>query len=350
MKIAVLSPLWEPVPPKTYGGIELVVKLLCDGLVKRGHEVTLFASGDSETLAELKSIIPISMREANYEVPQFYEACEVSQILECEQEFDVIHNHLGYLVFPFLNLFETPIVTTLHGAFCRNEEISIYKKVKNHPFVSISNSQRLPIMDLNYIDTVYNGIDVKSYTFEATPDLKDPYLAFLGRVSEEKGTHLAIQLALETNQKLLIAGKIGSHDIEYYETKVKPLIDGKQIQYVGEMNHAQKNVFMKNARAVIHCVTWPEPFGLVMAESMACGTPVLALNDGSIPEVICNKKTGFIENNIEDLIKHVKNIDTIDRYACRKWVEENFTAEQMIDNYLKVYNQVMTTQKSPNRA
>lgn len=341
MRIAQIAPLWECVPPKAYGGTELIVYLLCEEYVKQGHEVTLFATGNSSCSATLEPIIDNSMRELDIKYPIYYELQSISKILERCKDFDIIHNHIGFHLLPFANLIDVPIVTTMHGAFIIQEEIEFYQNYNNNSLVSISNSQRAGAPDLNYISTVYNGIQVEKYPFEAKYSNDEPYLAFLGRFSEEKGPHLAIKLAKETGWKLIMGGKVDRADTIFYEKEVKPHIDNKQIIYIGELQHNEKCKLLKNAYATLHPVTWPEPFGLVMAESMACGTPVLALNNGSIPEVIANGKTGYIENNINNLIKRVKDIKKIDRYACREHVEKNFSAKKMAEEYLSVYKKII---------
>lgn len=341
MKIAQVAPLWESVPPKAYGGTELVVYLLCQEFIKKGHEVTLFACGESKTDARLVPMTKLPMREAGVAFPVYYELQTIAKVMEQCEKFDIVHNHMGYQILPFAKMFDTPILTTLHGAFCNKEEINFYRHYKNQPYVSISNSQRYGATDLNYISTVYNGIEVEKYTFQEQPNTDKPYLAFLGRISIEKGAHLAIQLAKEAGFNLILAGKIGDADREYYEKEVKHLIDNKQIIFIGELGHDAKVELLKGAYATVHPVTWPEPFGLVMAESMACGTPVLALNKGSIPEVIKDKKTGFVENDIKSLIKRVKEIEGIDRKACRTHVEKNFSSKKMAEGYLSVYRELI---------
>jgi glycosyltransferase involved in cell wall biosynthesis len=314
-----------------------------------GHEVTLFACGDSKTSAELKSCIELPMRELDVKMPFYYEIQSIAMLLEKADEYDIIHNHVGFLFLPFAKYLNIPVVTTLHGAFVNEEETSFYKQHKDMPFISISNYQRKGAPYLNYISTVYNGIDVEKYTFQEKPDTEKPYLLFLGRISREKGVHLTIQLALETGYDLIIAGKISDADREYYENDIKQHIDGKKVVYVGEVGHEAKVKLLKDAYAAVHTVTWPEPFGLVMAESMACGTPVLALRDGSIPEVIKNGITGFVEDNIDDLIKRVEEIKYIDRKQCRLHVSENFTSAQMVKNYLSAYQKLLNkTECSPN--
>lgn len=342
MKIAQLSPLWESVPPKTYGGTELVVHMLCQEMTALGHEVTLFACGGSQTDAKLDAITRAPMREAKVGLPFLYELEAVAKVIDNWQEFDIIHNHMGPHILPFASMINVPIVTTAHNALLNKEEADFYKKYsKNCPLISISDSQRKFAPHLNYISTVYNGIYVDRYKFEPKPNEENPYLIFLGRISVEKGAHLAIQLAKATGHKLIMAGKVDPNDQEYYESSIKHLIDNKQIIYIGEVGHDAKNELLKGALATIHPVTWPEPFGLVMAESMACGTPVLALNQGSIPEVIKDGVTGYIENSIDKLIERVKDIPLIDRKACRTWVEQNFSAQRMTHNYLEVYRKII---------
>jgi len=337
MRIAQLAPLWETVPPKAYGGTELIVYNLCEEFIKLGHEVTLFASGDSKTSANLEKIIDGPMRALKVTSPIQYELSSISRLVEKSGEFDIIHNHMGYQFLPFVELTKVPVVTTLHGAFVVDDEVSVYKKYKDQNYISISNSQRKGAPDLNYVDTVYNGIELEKFKFNPLYARKTPYLAFLGRMSEEKGPHLAIKLSKECGIRLIMAGKVDKHDIEHFNKKVKPLIDNEKIIFIGELGHEDKVKLLSSAYATVHPVTWPEPFGLVMIESMACGTPVLALNQGSIPEVIAHGKTGFVENSLDKLVKRVKDIAQIDRMQCRKHVEENFSAKKMANNYLSAY-------------
>ncbi len=346
MKIAQIAPLWETVPPKAYGGTELVVYNLTEHLIKQGHKVTLFATGDSQTSAELIPIIKTAMRKKGTIFPYFYEIESFSTVLKMNREFDIIHNHVGFHFLPFANILKPPVVTTLHGAFVKNEEVQLYKKQKEHNFISISDSQRVGAEELNYISTVYNGIEVDTYDYADTPNLQEPYLAFLGRLSEEKGVHLAIQLAKDTGWKLIIAGKIDKADFDYYKNIVQPLIDNEQIIYIGELGHEKKVKLLKGASATIHPVTWPEPFGLVMAESMACGTPVYALNMGSIPEVIKDGVTGFIADDIDSLTDKIKYLNTIDRKTCREHIQQNFSSEIMTQNYLNTYAKVIAQHNS----
>ena len=340
MRIAQVAPLTERVPPPGYGGSELVVGLLTDELVRRGHEVTLFASGDSISLAKLESVHPTALR-LDKKVKEYgiYELLELATVYNKAEEFDIIHSHLGCASLPYANLVKTPTVHTLHGTFSIENE-KLFKYAKDLPYVSISDAQREPRLDLNCVATVYNGIDVSSYNFYAQPD-NPPYLAFLGRISPEKGTHLAIAIAKQAGWRLKIAGKVDVVDVEYYEKEVKPLIDGKQIEFLGEANHEQKNILMGGAVATLFPITWREPFGLVMVESMAAGTPVIAMALGSTKEVISHGKTGFLCNSIEECVDAVGKVTELDRYTCREYVGKRFSVQHMTDGYEEVYRKIL---------
>ncbi len=347
MRIAQVAPLWERVPPPAYGGIELVVGLLTDELVRRGHEVTLFASGDSLTLAELVSVHPHALRlDADIKEYAIYEMLQLAWVYEQAEEFDIIHSHMGYGALPYGNFVKTPTVHTLHGVFTPDNE-KIFKYAKNKPYVSISQGQRETRLGLNYVATVYNGIDVSSYKFHPQPD-EPPYLAFLGRFSPEKGPHLAIAIAKRAGWHLKMAGKVDIVDLAYFEKEIKPHIDGKQIEYLGEANHAQKNALMGGAVATLFPITWREPFGLVMVESMATGTPVIAMNLGSTVEVIAHGKTGFLCHNVEECINAIPKVRELDRYGCREYVKSHFSVEQMTDGYEAVYQQIVRNRFAKN--
>ncbi|MFN6560956.1 MAG: glycosyltransferase family 4 protein [Nostoc sp. ChiSLP01] len=347
MRIAQVAPLLERVPPPAYGGIELVVALLTDELVRRGHEVTLFASGDSVTLAKLVSVHPHSLRlDRTVKDYSIYEMLELASVYQRAAEFDIIHSHLGYAALPYANLVTTPTVHTLHGIFTPDNE-KIFSFGKKQPYVSISDAQREPRLGLNYVATVYNGIDISKFEFYPKPE-NPPYLAFLGRMSPEKGVHLAIEIAKQAGWTLKMAGKVDVVDVEYFETQIKPQIDGEQIQYLGEANHAQKNALMGGAVATLFPITWREPFGLVMVESMASGTPVIAMNLGSTQEVISHVKTGFVCDRIQECISAIEKITKLDRYACRQHVENRFSVEKMVDGYEAVYQQIIGEKFSHN--
>ncbi|MFB8791231.1 MAG: glycosyltransferase family 4 protein [Potamolinea sp.] len=347
MRIAQIAPLWERVPPPAYGGIELVVGLLCDELVKRGHEVTLFASGDSITKAKLESVHPQALRlDSTVKEYGIYEMLQMSRVYEQAANFDIIHSHMGCVALPYGNLVKTPTIHTLHGIFTPDNE-KMFTHARSQPYVSISNAQREPRLDLNCVSTVYNGIDTSTYEFYPKPQ-DPPYLAFLGRISPEKGTHLAIEIAKRSGWRLKMAGKVDVVDVEYYEKEIKPHIDGEQIIYLGEANHAQKSELVGNAVATLFPITWREPFGLVMVESMVTGTPVIAIELGSASEVIVNGKTGFLCQNIDECVEAIAKVDQIDRYACREHVLKNFSVERMTEGYEAVYQQILEKRFAKN--
>lgn len=346
MKIAQVAPLWERVPPPAYGGIELVVGLLTDELVRRGHDVTLFASGDSITLAKLESVYPRALRlDPTVKEYDVYIMLQLSQVYERANEFDIIHSHIGCASLPYSRLVKTPTVHTLHGTFSPDNE-KLFSYVKEQPFVSISDAQREPRLGLNYTATVYNGIDVNRFDFKAQPD-DPPYLAFLGRMSPEKGPHLAVQIAKKSGFPLKMAGKIDACDREFFETQVKPYF-GEQIEYLGEADHAQKDALMGGAIATLFPITWREPFGLVMAESMAVGTPVIALPLGSAPEVIAHGKSGFLCNNVDECVRAIDKAAKLDRRAVRDYVTQNFSVQHMVDGYEAVYQQLLAKRFATN--
>ncbi|HEY9906424.1 MAG TPA: glycosyltransferase family 4 protein [Thermosynechococcaceae cyanobacterium] len=347
MRIAQIAPLWERVPPPTYGGTELIVSLLTEELVQRGHEVTLFASGDSLTTAKLESVHPRALRlDPAVREYGIYEMLQMGEIYERANEFDIIHSHVGCSALPYTSLVKTPTVHTLHGIFTPDNE-KMFIRARKQPFVSISQSQREPRLDLNCVATVYNGIDTDAFDFYAQPS-DPPYLVFLGRISPEKGTHHAIEIAQRTGACLKLAGKIDPVDREYYETEIKQHIDGEQIQYLGEANHAQKNVLLGNAVATLFPITWREPFGLVMVESMVSGTPVIAMQLGSTSELITHGRTGFLCHSIDECIAALDRVPEIDRYACHEHVVKNFSAKRMADGYEAVYRSVLAERFAQN--
>ncbi len=347
MRIAQVAPLWERVPPPAYGGIELVVGLLCDELVRRGHDVTLFASGDSITLAKLESVHPRALRlDPTVKEYPIYEMLQLSQVYERAGEFDIIHSHMGCSALPYANLVKTPTIHTLHGVFTPDNE-KLYSHARNQPYVSISNAQREPRLNLNCMATVYNGIDTSIYEFYSEPQ-NPPYLAFLGRLSPEKGPHIAIEIAKRTGWHLKMAGKVDVVDVEYFEQEIKPHIDGKQIEYLGEANHAQKCELMGKAVATLFPITWREPFGLVMVESMVTGTPVIAMALGSTPEVIVHGKTGFLCHSIDECIVAIDKAAELNRAACREHVLNNFSVQRMTEGYEAVYQQILAERFEQN--
>ncbi len=338
MKIAQIAPLWERVPPSTYGGIELVVSHLTDELVRRGHDVTLFASGDSQTLARLQATHPRALRlDPNIKEGMMYEMLQASEVYQQAEEFDIIHSHVGMWSLALANMVSTPTVHTLHGAFT-NDSSKVFTLHRTQPYISISDAQRKA--DLNYVSTVYNGIKIQDYPFVAEPK-EPPYLAFLGRFSPEKGPQHAIAIAKQAGWRLKMAGKVDVVDVKFFEKEIAPLIDGKQIEYLGEVDHAAKVQLLANASITLFPITWQEPFGLVMIESMAAGTPVIGINMGSVPEVIAHGKTGFVCQTYEEMADMIPAALELNRQTCREYVENRFTVTQMVDGYEAVYEQIL---------
>lgn len=345
MKIAQVAPLWERVPPLTYGGIELVVSRLTDELVRRGHEVVLFASGDSQTLAHLEAVYPRAMR-FDQEILDYavYEMLELSQVYAQAAEFDLIHSHIGVAALTTAPLVKTPTIHTLHGSFT-SDNSKLYQLHHKQPYISISNAQRQ--LELNYLRTVYNGIELENYTFQAQPQ-EPPYLAFLGRLSPEKGPQHAIAIAKQTGWRLKMAGKIDPVDRCFFEKEIAHQIDGKQIQYLGEVNLAEKSELLANASVTLFPITWHEPFGLVMIESMATGTPVIGMNNGSVPEVIAHGKSGFVCHSYEEMAAMIPDALALDRQKCREHVNNHFTVAQMVDGYEAAYQQLLESRIALN--
>ncbi|MDP5338150.1 MAG: glycosyltransferase family 4 protein [Nodularia sp. (in: cyanobacteria)] len=338
MKIAQVAPLWERVPPPSYGGIELVVSHLTDELVRRGHEVTLFASGDSQTLADLKAVYPLALRLDKY-VQDYagYETLELSQVYQHAAEFDIIHSHVGIAALPLASLVSTPTVHTLHNSFTQDNQ-KVFRYHYQQPYVSISKAQRQ--IKLNYVATVYNGIETNDYPFIAQPQ-EPQYLAFLGRFSPEKGPQQAMAIAKQTGWRLKMAGKVDIGDAQFFEQEIVPHIDGQQIEYLGEINHAAKAELLGNAAITLFPINWQEPFGLVMIESMATGTPVIAMNLGSVSEVIVHGETGFICQTYKEMATMIPAALALNRQACRKHIENNFSVNHMVNGYEAVYNQII---------
>ena len=340
MRIAMLAPLWKTVPPQKYGGTELVTSLLTDELVKLGHEVTLFACGGSKTDAKLVEVIDRPLYDIlggfKFDAIQFYDFMEIKLAFDAAKngEFDIIHNQMGLQIAALGNLSPVPMVTTNHSSLPPDFE-PLSKLSKDSNYISISNSQRLMAPYLNYIATVYHGI--KTDNIEASYQEGD-YLLFLATMSESKGVDRAIEIAKRTGMKMIMAGDI--RDASYFET-IKPLIDGNQIVYIGEVDSQKKNELMKNAKAYIFPIRWSEAFGLTVVEALASGTPVIAYPNGSLPELIDNGKTGFLVNSIDQAVEAVKNISNISRKECRLQAVQRFDVSVMAKNYIKVYEELL---------
>ncbi|MCD8485229.1 MAG: glycosyltransferase family 4 protein [Desertifilum sp.] len=340
MRIAQIAPLWERVPPFRYGGVELIVSLLTEELVKRGHEVTLFASGDSLTHGQLHSVHDRALRlDENIKEHGLYEQMLLSQLYQNANEFDIIHSHVGCAALPYSGFVKTPTVHTTHGIFTPDNE-KMFRQFARQPYISISNAQRESKLGLNYIKTVYNGIELEAYPFISQPS-HSPYLAFVGRISPEKGPELAIQMARSLQLPLKMAGKVDPVDRSYYREVIQPLIDGEQIQYLGEVSHQEKAELLGNAALTLFPITWREPFGLVMIESMATGTPVVAMGLGSVPEVIAHGETGMVCHTLEEMIAAVPAAMKLSRQGCRDYVARRFSVRTMVNGYEEAYRQLI---------
>lgn len=352
MKIALLAPFEEPVPPEKYGGTELVVYNLAESLVGLGHTVYLLASGDSSTSAELIKIFPRALRKEKYAFESKnrndFGFIGVARALAHLRRIkaDVVHNHFGWGFLPFENEQPSPCVTTLHGTLYDERQRYIHGLFFRHSFVSISYSQRKSFPKLNYIENVYNGINLDQFEYSGK---KGSYLAFLGRICTDKGIEPAIEIAKRLKMKLKIAAKIDIIDQPYFEKKVKRLIDGRQIEFLGEIGPEERKNFLKGAFVLLAPIQWEEPFGLFMAEAMASGTPVIVTDRGSAREVVKDGESGLIvKNDINEFVAAAAKIGRIKRKNCRQWVERNFTKEIMTENYLRVYERIIMGQRIKN--
>lgn len=340
MRIAQIAPLAERVPPKQYGGTERMIYALTEELVRRGHNMTLFATGDSTTSAELHACSPRSLREARTPDPygvNYPTLLNIGVAYGLQNEFDIIHDHVSPISLPTANVATTPVVMTVHGPFTP-ENRHLYNRMNKPSIVTISKSQLFQPGSINHAGVVYNGLAMEGYPFGAKPE---PYLLFVGRISVEKGVHFAIEVAQELDMRLIIAAKLDVADESYFQTYIKPRLSSR-IEWVGEVDETQRNSLMSKARCFLHPVTWREPFGLTLIEAAACGCPVVAFNRGSIPEIVEHGVTGFAVGDIEEMIEAVEKIDTIDRAACRERALSLFSAEKMADGYEEIYNKILT--------
>lgn len=333
MKVAILAPAAWRTPPRHYGPWEQVASNITEGLVAKGLDVTLFATGDSITGGKLDSVIAQGYEEDRSQDAKVVECLHISNLMEKAADFDIIHNHFDFLPLTYSGLIKTPMVTTIHG-FSSPKIIPVYQKYNSTShYVSISNSDRNSL--LIYAATIYNGIRVSDFGFQNTPG---DYLLYFGRIHHDKGTAEAIEIANRSKKKLLIAGII--QDSNYFEQKVKPFLSD-QIVYVGEAGPEKRNELMQNALALLHPINFDEPFGLSVAEAMLCGTPVIAFNRGSMPELIVDKKTGFLVNNADEAAEVVADITRLNRTDCRQWSMEQFSQEKMVNEYIKLYHSVL---------
>jgi glycosyltransferase involved in cell wall biosynthesis len=340
MRIAQIAPLHEAVPPKLYGGTERVVSNLTEALVELGHDVTLFASGDSVTSAKLEAFWPQALRlDPTIRDTMAPHMLLLEEVRRRAHEFDVLHFHIDYYPFPLFSRQDTPFVTTLHGRLDLPELGPIFDTFNDVPVVSISDHQRTPLPQANWLTTVHHGLPENLLT--PVPGAEQKYLAFLGRVSPEKRVDRAIRIAQAAGMKIKIAAKIDKADRAYYEEEIKPLFALPHVEYIGEINESEKPAFLSGAHALLFPIDWPEPFGLVMIESMACGTPVIAFNRGSVPEVIENGVSGFIVEDETSAVAAVNRLHTLPRSRVRQAFEDRFTSKRMAQNYVNAFEQLL---------
>jgi len=334
MHIAMLSPIAWRTPPRHYGPWESVASLLTEGLVARGHDVTLYATADSQTSGTLHAVCPRGYEEDRSLIPKVWECLHISELFEHADAYDIIHNHFDFLPLTYTGLTTTPVVTTIHG-FSSPGILPVYKKYNGKAFyVAISDADRSP--DLDYIKTIHHGIDIEQFDFQPAPD---EYLLFFGRIHKDKGTREALDIARACSKKLILAGII--QDQAYYNQYVASHIDNDKVVYLGSAGPAERNRLLGKACALLHPIQFDEPFGLSVIESMACGTPVIAFNRGSMPELIENGKSGFLVDNVDEAVETVARIEEIDRAFCRRRVERHFTIDRMIDAYVNVYETIL---------
>lgn len=343
LRIAQIAPLAYSIPPKKYGGTERVIHALTEELVARGHDVTLFATKDSKTSANLVSVYPLGLKDANIkDLKQWtlLNLLNIGNAYKLQNEFDLIHDHMSTISIPTANLSTVPVVMTLHGQI-DNTNKKLFENLDKPYLVSISKSQVKNFPEVAAVDTVYNGLSLDHYPFSAE---HKGYLLFVGRFFVDKGAHFAIQVARELNMPLIIAAKLEDKEEKYFNDYIYPNLDAK-IRWVGEVGEKERNKLMSEAAAMLHPATWDEPFGLNMIEAMACGCPVIAFNKGSIPEVIKDGKSGYVVNSVSEMINAVKNIEKIDRAFCREYAIKNFSVKRMTDGYESLYYNILYSLK-----
>lgn len=338
MRIAQVAPLTEAIPPKLYGGTERVVSWLTEELVALGHDVTLFASGDSRTTAHLEPIWPRALRlDGKVRDPMALHMAMLEQVYQRADQFDILHFHLDYFPFSLFSRNATPFITTLHGRLDLPEHQVVFDVFNRAPVISISDAQRGPVPNAHWIETIYHGLPADLLR----PDpVKPGYLAVLGRIAPEKAVDRAIHIARRAGMPLKIAAKVDPVDRQYFEHEIRPLLDLPGIEYIGEINDVQKSEFLSGAIGLLMPIDWPEPFGLVMIEAMACGTPVLAYPGGSVPEIVEDGQTGFIVGNEAEAVDAVRRLPELSRPRIRARFEERFTARRMAMDYLSVYRRM----------
>ena len=348
MRIAQVAPLYESVPPKYYGGTERVVSYLTEELVRQGHEVTLFASGDSETNARLVSACRRSLRlDKRYQGQMAHHFVMLERVFQHADEFDIIHFHVDYLHFPLSRREVVTHVTTLHGRLDIPDLVPLYHEFREMPVISISNAQRDPLPWANWQATVYHGLPGDNYQFRPEPG---SYLAFLGRISPEKRVDRAIEIAKQVGMPLKIAAKIDRVDQDYFESEIAPLLSNSLVEFVGEIDDDEKDEFLGNAYALLFPIDWPEPFGLVMIEAMACGTPIIAYRGGAVPELVEPGQTGFIVEGLEDAVEAVRRTAQLSRKRCREVFEQRFTTTRMAHDYVQQFERLIARNQEVSEA
>jgi glycosyltransferase involved in cell wall biosynthesis len=344
LRLALVAPLFESVPPKLYGGTERVVSWLTEELVRLGQDVTLFASGDSKTSARLHAVAPRGLRlTRECRDPAAWHVSMLHDVVERAAEFDLIHFHLEHAHFPLVRALGLPALTTLHGRLDLPELAALYQRYDDVALVSISDAQRLPLPNVNWVRTVHHGLPADLLPYSPGPGR---YLAFLGRISPEKRPDRAIRIARRAGMPLKIAAKIEASDRDYYETEIRPLLDGPGVEFVGEIGEHEKAEFLGGASALLFPIDWPEPFGVVMIEAMACGTPVIAFPCGSVPEVVNPGVSGAIVRDEDAAVAAVRDIGAFDRAACRRDFEARFTADRMARDYLALYRRMAAAERT----
>jgi glycosyltransferase involved in cell wall biosynthesis len=334
MRVAVLSPVAWRTPPRHYGPWEQVASNIAEGMINKGVKISLFATGDSITQGSLESVCATGYEEDRTQDAKVLECLHISNLMEKADQFDLIHNNFDFLPLTYSGLIKTPVITTIHG-FSSTRIIPVYRKYnKTSHYVSISNADRSP--ELDYLGTVYNGLNVSEFAFT---EKADDYLIYFGRIHHDKGAAEAIQIARQTNRRLLMAGII--QDANYYREKVEPFIDNEQIVYVGHAGPEKRQELLGKASALLHPINFNEPFGMSVAEAMLCGTPVIAFNKGSMPELIKHQETGFLVNTVDEAAEAVSNLTSINRQNCRDWAKANFSSEKMVDDYYRLYQQIL---------
>ncbi len=343
MRIAQIAPLVESVPPRLYGGTERAVHYLTEELVAQGHDVTLFASGDSETDGRLVPCSGEALRmdpNANFDLP--HHVLMLERVWQRAQLFDILHFHIDYLHFPLFRSISGRTVTTMHGRLDLPDLHPLFSEFSDMPLVSISNSQRAPFPPVRWMGTVYHGLPPDRYKFY--PAAGQSYLAFFGRIAPEKRPDLAIRIAKRSGRKLRIAAKVDAVDRTYFCEQIAPLLEDPSVEYVGEIDDADKGAFLGNAAALLFPIDWPEPFGLTMIEAMSAGTPVIALDRGSVPEIMVDGVSGFIVQSVDEAVAAVDRVSSLDRRSVRRYFEERFTVSRMADDYLAIYRSLIEPQ------